>query len=55
MALKAGNFLGVFAGWLVWCSVGGLLGLLIAVLLVIPAASAIAHPALSKPAAVAPR
>ena len=55
MALKVGNFLGVFAGWLVWRSVGGLLGLLIAVFLVIPVATAIAHVALSKPGAPAPR
>ena len=48
MATRVGNFLGVFAGWLVWRSVGGLPGLLIAVFLVIPLATAIAHAVLVK-------
>ena len=48
MATKVGNFLGVFAGWLVWRSVGGLPGLLIVVVLVIPLATAIADAALAK-------
>lgn len=41
MAAKIGGFLGVFAGWLTWQTVGGIAGLLLATFLVIPIASVV--------------
>lgn len=40
MAAKVGGFLGLATGWIVWQMVGGIGGLLLAVLLVVPIASA---------------
>ncbi len=40
MAAKIGGFLGVFVGFIVWRWVGGIWGLLLAVFLVVPLASA---------------
>ena len=62
MAAKIGGFLGVFAGWLTWQTVGGIPGLLLATFLVIPIASVVFIGALSAlgrlggqpPAAVVP-
>jgi hypothetical protein len=41
VAAKVGGFLGVFAGWLVWQWVGGIGGLLLAAILVVPIASVV--------------
>ena len=41
MAAKIGGFLGLLAGWIVWQTVGGIGGLLLAIFLVVPIASAL--------------
>jgi hypothetical protein len=41
MAAKIGGFLGLLAGWIVWQMVGGIGGLLLAIFLVVPIASAL--------------
>jgi hypothetical protein len=41
MAAKIGGFLGLFVGFIVWRLVGGIGGLLLALFLVVPIASAI--------------
>lgn len=41
MAAKIGGFLGLLSGWIVWQMVGGIGGFLLAILLVVPIASAL--------------
>ena len=47
MATKLGSFLGVFTGWVVWRSVGGIPGLVLATL-VIPLVTAVITGALTR-------
>ena len=41
MAAKIGGFLGLLAGFIVWKMIGGIVGLLVAIFLVVPIASAL--------------
>ena len=41
MAAKIGGFLGLLTGWIVWQMVGGIGGILLAVLVVVPIMSAL--------------